>query len=295
MSALPTRRGARPVPSGSMLTTAARTSTTSGSGRPTNPPSTGPWRRSSPRRPSSICTPTRPSARPMAGPGEGRDAPPAARHQRPGSPRPPPRARPAVTLPARRPDRALEADHEPAAHPARGCRPRRSPSGNTHGGPGPRAQLYAVNPDAAHVAGARRHPGPDPGRGGRPDRAHRRRVRKTHPPPTPPGSGESRTAGPAAWSGLNRRACPTSAVRHLAIGTPARSTPPPDGSATPATSLGWHDPHLLERLADEVGIPIEVDNDVNLAAVAELAPRVSRAGSTTSSCSGGTRAWAPPS
>src|SRR5215207_4983794 len=25
-------------------------------------------------------------------------------------------------------------------------------SGNTSGGPGPRAQLYAVNPDAAHVA-----------------------------------------------------------------------------------------------------------------------------------------------
>jgi predicted NBD/HSP70 family sugar kinase len=32
---------------------------------------------------------------------------------------------------------------------------------------------------------------------------------------------------------------------------------------------GWHDPHLIEDLTNALGVPLEIDNDVNLAAVAE--------------------------
>ena len=70
--------------------------------------------------------------------------------------------------------------------------------------------------------------------------------------------------------------CPSPASATSRSARPAPSTPPRGGCATPATCPGWHDPHLLERLADEVGIPIHVDNDVNLAAVAELAAGVAR-------------------
>src|SRR3954464_1318178 len=147
-------------------------------------------------------------------------------------------------------------------------------SGSSHGGPGPRAQLYAVNPDAAHVValdvtparilaavaditgrtvgeyelGTTRRP--------RPDAVHN--VARAMP-------------GAATSAGL-----PVSSLRHLAIGTPGAFDPATRRLRYARHLPGWHDPHLLERLADEVGIPIHVDNDVNLAAVAELASGVAR-------------------
>ena len=78
-------------------------------------------------------------------------------------------------------------------------------------------------------------------------------------------------AGAATSAGL-----PVSSLRHLAIGTPGAFDPTTRRLRYARHLPGWHDPHLLERLADEVGIPIHVDNDVNLAAVAELAAGVAR-------------------
>ena len=69
---------------------------------------------------------------------------------------------------------------------------------------------------------------------------------------------------------------PVSRLRHLAIGTPGAFDPTTRRLRYARHLPGWHDPHLLERLADAVGIPIQVDNDVNLAAVAELSVGVAR-------------------
>ena len=97
--------------------------------------------------------------------------------------------------------------------------------------------------------------------------------------------------GAAASAGLDR--APTCTA--LAIGTPGAFDPRTRRLRYARHLPGWHDPHLLDRLADALGVPVDVDNDVNLAAVAELRVRARRGASTTSCCSGRTRAWAPRS
>ncbi len=72
-------------------------------------------------------------------------------------------------------------------------------TGTTAGRPGPNAQLYSVNPAAAHVAGARRDHRADQGRGRRHHRPHRRHVPAAHPAAP---RGQRRRAGGA---GAGRR------------------------------------------------------------------------------------------
>ena len=62
----------------------------------------------------------------------------------------------------------------------------------------------------------------------------------------------------------------TSDLLHLAIGTPGAFDPRTRRLRYARHLPGWHDPDLLDRLADATGLPVQVDNDVNLAAVAEL-------------------------
>ena len=147
-------------------------------------------------------------------------------------------------------------------------------SGITNGGPGPRAQLYAVNPDAAHVVAL----DVTPARilaavadlTGRTVGEYELRTPR-RPRPDAVSHVVQAMAGAATSAGL-----PVSSLRHLAIGTPGAFDPTTRRLRYARHLPGWHDPHLLERLADEVGIPIHVDNDVNLAAVAELAAGVAR-------------------
>jgi predicted NBD/HSP70 family sugar kinase len=147
-------------------------------------------------------------------------------------------------------------------------------SGSTHGGPGPRAQLYSVNPDAAHVAAL----DVTPARilcavadiSGRVVGEHELRTPRR---PRPDAVAHVRQAleGASDSAGL-----PCSRIGHLAIATPGAFDPRTSRLRYARHLPGWHDADLLERLADEVGIPIQVDNDVNLAAVAELASGVAR-------------------
>ncbi len=147
-------------------------------------------------------------------------------------------------------------------------------SGITNGGPGPRAQLYAVNPDAAHVVAL----DVTPARilaavadlTGRTVGEYELRTPR-RPGPDAVSHVVQAMAGAATSAGL-----PVSSLRHLAIGTPGAFDPTTRRLRYARHLPGWHDPHLLERLADEVGIPIHVDNDVNLAAVAELPAGVAR-------------------
>ena len=141
-------------------------------------------------------------------------------------------------------------------------------SGNTSGGPGPRAQLYAVNPDAAHVAALDVTPtrilaaiGDITGR-----------TVGDYELKTPRRAGPDAVAqvlqaldGAAASAGISRHQ-----LHRLVIGTPGAFDPASRQLRYARHLPGWHDPHLLERVTEAVGTPLEVANDVNLAAIAEM-------------------------
>jgi predicted NBD/HSP70 family sugar kinase len=147
-------------------------------------------------------------------------------------------------------------------------------SGSSQGGPGPRAQLYAVNPESAYVVGldvtptgivaavadvvgrvvgeyelaTPRRPGPD---------AVEHVVRAVE--------------GAAASAGVTR-----SRLRRVVIGTPGAFDPRSRQLRYARHLPGWHDPHLPERLREALRLPFDLQNDVNLAALAELRTGVAR-------------------
>src|SRR4051794_22574868 len=141
-------------------------------------------------------------------------------------------------------------------------------TGTSEGRPGPNAQLYAVNPAAAHAAGLDVTPGriraavaditgrtvgeyelPTPGR--RPEQPVVRQV-------TDALDGAVKAAGLARDD-----------VHRLVIGTPG-AFDPGTGRLRYASHLpGWHSPTLLDELAAALPMPVEYENDVNLVAVAE--------------------------
>ena len=65
-------------------------------------------------------------------------------------------------------------------------------------------------------------------------------------------------------------------LHRLAIGTPGAFDPANRQLRYARHLPGWHDPHLLDRLTEAVGTPLEVANDVNLAAIAEMRSGLAR-------------------
>ncbi|MFC8100524.1 ROK family protein [Streptomyces sp. NPDC057363] len=140
--------------------------------------------------------------------------------------------------------------------------------GTTEGRPGPGAQLYEVNPAAAYAAGidvtpgrvlaavadvtgrtVGRHELPTPGR-----RATVPVVQQV----TDALDGAVKAAGLGGDD-----------VHRVVIGTPG-AFDPGTGRLRYASHLpGWHSPTLLDELAAALPMPVEYENDVNLAAVAE--------------------------
>ncbi|WP_393098873.1 ROK family transcriptional regulator [Streptomyces sp. LN325] len=141
-------------------------------------------------------------------------------------------------------------------------------TGTSEGRPGPNAQLYAVNPVAAHAAGLDVTPErilaavadvtgrtvgeyelPTPGR--RPAQPVVRQVTDA-------------LDGAVKEAGLAR-----DDVHRLVIGTPG-AFDPNTGRLRYASHLpGWHSPSLLDELAAALPMPVEYENDVNLVALAE--------------------------
>ncbi|MER6223301.1 ROK family transcriptional regulator [Streptomyces sp900105755] len=141
-------------------------------------------------------------------------------------------------------------------------------TGTSEGRPGPNAQLYSVNPRAAHAAGLDVNPGriraavadvtgrtvgeyelPTPGR--RPALSVVRQV-------TDALDGAVKAAGLARDD-----------VHRVVVGTPG-AFDPNTGRLRYASHLpGWHSPALLDELAAALPMPVEYENDVNLAAIAE--------------------------
>ena len=142
-------------------------------------------------------------------------------------------------------------------------------TGTTAGRPGPNAQLYAVNPTAAHVAGldvtaerilaavaditgtvVGQFELPTPGRSHRAQSTVEQVVRAIE--------------GAAKAAGVLR-----AELHRVVVGTPG-AFDPSTGRLRYASHLpGWHSPALLDELAAALPVPLEYDNDVNLAAVAE--------------------------
>ncbi|AZQ34810.1 ROK family transcriptional regulator [Streptomyces cyaneochromogenes] len=141
-------------------------------------------------------------------------------------------------------------------------------TGTTEGRPGPGAQLYEVNPAAAYAAGLDVTPErilaavaditgrtvgsyelPTPGR------------RTAHP--------VVRQVTDALDGAVKAAGLARDDVHRLVIGTPG-AFDPNTGRLRYASHLpGWHTPALLDEVAAALPMPVEYENDVNLAAVAE--------------------------
>ncbi|MEU8227800.1 ROK family transcriptional regulator [Kribbella sp. NPDC048915] len=140
-------------------------------------------------------------------------------------------------------------------------------SGTTAGRPGPNAQLYEINGEIAHVAGL--DVTPDRIRAAVADLTGK--VVGRYELATPGRSAKGvvdrvvrAIEGAAADAGLER-----AHLHRVSIGTPG-GFDPTTGRLRYATHLpGWHSPHLLDELAAAIAVPLEVENDVNLAAIAE--------------------------
>jgi predicted NBD/HSP70 family sugar kinase len=140
-------------------------------------------------------------------------------------------------------------------------------TGVSEGAPGRNAQLYGVNPASAHVAGLDVTPtgivaavADVSGR-----LVGRSAVR------TRRGSGQSALdhALDALDTALAEAGRDRSDLHRVVIGTPG-AFDPATGRLRYARHLsGWHDPDALARIAEALGVPVDGENDVNLAAVAE--------------------------
>jgi len=140
-------------------------------------------------------------------------------------------------------------------------------SGTTAGRPGPNAQLYEINGSTAYVAGLDVTPARI--RAAVADLTGK--VVGSYELPTPGRSAKGTVErviksidGAAGEAGLTR-----GRLHRVSIGTPG-GFDPTTGRLRYATHLpGWHSPHLLDELAAAIAVPLEVENDVNLAAIAE--------------------------
>ena len=140
-------------------------------------------------------------------------------------------------------------------------------SGTSAGRPGPNAQLYEINGGIAYVAGL--DVTPTRIRSAVADLTGK--VVGSYELPTPGRSAKGTVErvvkaidGALGEAGLTR-----DRLHRVSIGTPG-GFDPTTGRLRYATHLpGWHAPHLLEELAAAIAVPLEVENDVNLAAVAE--------------------------
>ncbi|MGW4175643.1 ROK family transcriptional regulator [Streptomyces rubiginosohelvolus] len=140
-------------------------------------------------------------------------------------------------------------------------------TGTSEGRPGPNAQLYTVNPRAAHVAGLD---------------VNGKRIVAAVADVTGATVGQFELATPGrradsvvrqvadALDGAVKDAGLTRAdVHRVVIGTPG-AFDPGTGRLRYASHLpGWHSPTLLDELAAFLPMPVEYENDVNLVAVAE--------------------------
>ncbi|MEV6977384.1 ROK family transcriptional regulator [Kitasatospora sp. NPDC093806] len=141
------------------------------------------------------------------------------------------------------------------------------PVGTTAGGPGPNAQLYQVNPAAGYVAGV------DVTNSGirvavADITGSTLAEHEVSTKGVPAAEIIARLAGAVAET-VRSAGLPEGSLHTVAIGV-GGAPDPGTGKLRYASHLpGWHSPRLLEELTEAIGAPVSIENDVNLAAVAE--------------------------
>ena len=138
-------------------------------------------------------------------------------------------------------------------------------TGTDGGRPGPSAQLYALNGRAAHVGGLDVTP----------ERVLAAvadltgTVTGSFELPYTEGAGAVEQVTRALDGALRAAGIGPDDLHRLVIATPG-AFDPQTGQLRYASHLpGWHSPTLLDELAAALPVPVEYENDVNLAAVAE--------------------------
>ncbi|MFF9812114.1 ROK family protein [Streptomyces sp. NPDC014006] len=141
-------------------------------------------------------------------------------------------------------------------------------TGRAEGRPGPNAQLYEVNPRAAHAAGLDVTPGRI--RAAVADITGRAVGRyELATPGRRPAQPVAQQVTDALDGAVKAAGLARSDVHRLVIGTPG-AFDPGTGRLRYASHLpGWHSPTLLDELAAALPMPVEYENDVNLVALAE--------------------------
>ncbi|MEZ0107824.1 putative NBD/HSP70 family sugar kinase [Catenulispora sp. EB89] len=140
------------------------------------------------------------------------------------------------------------------------------PAGTAAGGPGPSAQLYAVNPSAGHAGGV--------------DVTHTRVTAAVAdlagevvgefevPVVGRSAAGSVERVRDALHGAAEAAGIAPEAVRHVVIGVPGAPHPQTGQLGFARDLPGWHGGNL-SRLRELLGVRVEVENDVNLAAIAE--------------------------
>ncbi|WP_405941708.1 ROK family protein [Streptomyces sp. NBC_00207] len=138
-------------------------------------------------------------------------------------------------------------------------------TGTDGGRPGPSAQLYALNPRAAYVGGL----DVTPGRVLAAVADLAGTVIASHEVPYTEGAQAVDQVTEALGGAVKAAGLHRSDLHRVVIATPG-AFDPQSGRLRYASHLpGWHSPTLLEDLAAALPMPVEYENDVNLAAVAE--------------------------
>ena len=143
------------------------------------------------------------------------------------------------------------------------------PVGTTAGGPGPNAQLYRINPAAGYAAGLDVTPGRI--RVAVADLAGTTVAEHVVPTPGRRAGDTAERVTEAVTETLRLAGLPAGSLHEVVIGTPG-ALDPATGKLRYASHLpGWHSPGLLDELSTALAAPVSIENDVNLAAVAEQA------------------------
>lgn len=138
-------------------------------------------------------------------------------------------------------------------------------TGTAEGGPGPSAQLYEVNPRAAYVGGLN----VTPGRVLAAVADLTGAVIATHEVPYAEGTGAVDQVTEALGEAVKAAGLHRSDLHRVVIATPGAFDPRTGRLRYAGHLPGWHSPTLLDELAAALPMPVEYENDVNLAAVAE--------------------------
>ncbi|MEV7446532.1 ROK family transcriptional regulator [Streptomyces sp. NPDC091204] len=138
-------------------------------------------------------------------------------------------------------------------------------TGTDGGRPGPSAQLYSLNPRAAYVGGL----DVTPGRVLAAVADLTGTVIASHEVPYTEGAQAVDQVTEALGGAVKAAGLHRSELHRVVIATPG-AFDPQTGRLRYASHLpGWHSPTLLDDLAAALPMPVEYENDVNLAAVAE--------------------------